>query len=132
MFIPQVLSMLTIELPGEALRAMVERVVSSDSIVARIVSQPMAKSHSYKKDDIVACRRQKAMMGEVWAAIDERREPVKEAIVKEEKNAAGTGEQSKNNKPKHKRANAQRKSSKKPSADSSHSVGKRQKASKGK
>ncbi len=88
MFIPQEGNYLTINLPGETLRAIVEKLVTPDSIIAKIASQPMAKAaHSYKMGDFVACRRQRTMMGEAWEAADERRPEVKE-LVKQEKEAA--------------------------------------------
>lgn len=74
MFVPQTGSMLTIELPGEILRAQVEKVVSKDAVVARIMSQPMARTHHYPKGALVACQRKRGIMGEVWEALEEHRE----------------------------------------------------------
>lgn len=90
MYVPQVGNTLTITLPGEVLRAVIQKVVTPNSVIAQIISQPMAKSHSYAKDGIIACRRQKTMFGEQWEVVEERKVPVEELVKQEEENAAIT------------------------------------------
>ncbi len=64
--------MLVVDLPGERLRCRVIAVADHDHAVVEISSQPMAKSHSYRKGDTVAVERQLTDLGEIWEAMDER------------------------------------------------------------
>jgi hypothetical protein len=67
-FVPKVDAYLTISLPGELLRAQVLKVVSDDSVIVEICSEPLARSHNYKFRDVVICRRKVGMFGEDWEA----------------------------------------------------------------
>lgn len=70
-YIPQPGAQLTVTLPGEVMRAMVTRLIDRNTVLVEI-GQPMAKSHNYRKDDIVACRRKFGDLGEFWEAFDDR------------------------------------------------------------
>jgi hypothetical protein len=66
---------ITISLPGEMTRAKVHRVIADDAILAKIDSIPMGRGHTYKKDDIVPCRRciNDALRSEQWEVVSERK-----------------------------------------------------------
>lgn len=72
MFIPTIDTYLTIDLPGEKLRALVRKVLNKNKIVLELTSVPLAKSHAYKKGDLIACKRVQGMFGEVWEVIESR------------------------------------------------------------
>lgn len=72
MFQPTIDTYLIIELPGEKLRALVRRVLNKNKIVLQLTNVPLAKSHTYKKDDFVACKRVQGMFGESWEAIESK------------------------------------------------------------
>ncbi len=73
MFVPKEGDFLNIQLPQELIRSVVQRVIDDDTvIVALTVNTPIAKTHSYKRGDFVPAKRQRGMLGEVWAAVDER------------------------------------------------------------
>lgn len=65
---------LTLSLPGEMVRCKVMRASSSDSCIVQIDSVPMARGHSYKKEDILPCRRStdKFLGVEKWEVVSER------------------------------------------------------------
>lgn len=67
-FVPKVDAYLTIALPGELLRGQVLKVVSDDSVIVEISTEPLAKSHNYKFRDVIICRRKIGMFGEDWEA----------------------------------------------------------------
>lgn len=71
MFTPNVGTFLVISLPGETMRAKVDRVVNRNTVLVTL-GQPMAKSHNYRLGDMVACRRTpaKEFGGETWDAIE--------------------------------------------------------------
>lgn len=70
-YTPAAGSYLTICLPGEIMRAQVDRVVTRNTVIVTL-GQPMAKSHSYRLGDVVACRRTPApeFGSETWNAIE--------------------------------------------------------------
>lgn len=70
-YTPAAGSYLTISLPGEFMRAQVDRVVSRNTVICTL-GQPMAKSHNYRLGDVVACRRTPApeLGTETWNAIE--------------------------------------------------------------
>jgi len=72
--VPSEGDIITINLPGEMIRAVVERVSSDDAVVARIDSIPMAKGHLYKKNDIVPARRivDDFLKNEQWEIVSDR------------------------------------------------------------
>ena len=53
------LSRLTVTLPGEALRALVQRVVGKDAVMVFLDQPPLmtGKTHSFKTGDFIPCRR---------------------------------------------------------------------------
>lgn len=71
MFMPQVGDFLVVSLPGEALRGVVDRVIDRDTCFVTI-PQPMTRSHTFRKGDIVACRRHLGQLGEIWEALELR------------------------------------------------------------
>lgn len=76
MFVPAAGSFLVVSLPGEMMRAQVDRVINRNTVLVTI-GQPMAKSHTYRKGDLVACRRTPApeYASETWNAIETPAQP---------------------------------------------------------
>jgi hypothetical protein len=76
MFIPSVGSFLVVSLPGETMRAKVDRVVNRNTVLVTL-GQPMAKSHAYRLGEVVACRRTPAREfgNETWDVIEVPRVP---------------------------------------------------------
>src|SRR5580765_7051066 len=74
MFQPTIDTVLTISLPGESLRAPVTKVIDANTVFVVLDAAPLnpAKSHSYRKDDMIACRRKRTVLGEEWVAFDDR------------------------------------------------------------
>lgn len=72
MFIPKIETYLTIDLPGEKLRAFVKKILTPNKIILQLLSVPLAKSHNYKQGDFVACARKKGIFGECWEAIESK------------------------------------------------------------
>lgn len=72
MFTPIIDSYLTIDLPGEKLRALVKKVINNNKIILQLTNQPLAKSHTYRKDDFVACIRKEGMFGEMWEVVESK------------------------------------------------------------
>lgn len=70
---PQEDQYLVVQLPGERLRALIRRVVTDDAVIVEITSVPLAKSHTYKRGDIVACRRDSTDFGDVWESVPDQR-----------------------------------------------------------
>lgn len=75
-YTPAAGSYLTICLPGEIMRALVDRVVTRNTVIVTL-GQPMAKSHNYRLGDIVACRRTPApeFGSETWNAVEIAKAP---------------------------------------------------------
>lgn len=71
MFVPEVGKPLTVTLPGELMRAIVKRVLNRNTAFVEI-GQPMTRSHNYRKGDLVACKRKRQELGEIWEALDDR------------------------------------------------------------
>ena len=65
---------LTLDLHGEQLRARITGVVTVDSVVVEIEGTPMGKGHSYRKGDLVPCRRalDDFLKVEKWEVVSER------------------------------------------------------------
>lgn len=61
---------LTIELPGERTRALICKILSPGKIILELTSEPLAKSHSYRKGEFVACVRKKSIFGEFWQVVE--------------------------------------------------------------
>lgn len=67
LIVPQIGEVITVTLPGEIIRAEVVRILDDDNIVCKL-QQPMAKSHSFHKNDLVNFHRAKGFMREHWEA----------------------------------------------------------------
>ena len=55
-YIPKVGDSITIELPDERTRGVVESVVSDTAVIAKLATFTTSKSHNYRKGDMVPCR----------------------------------------------------------------------------
>jgi hypothetical protein len=53
------------------MRAKITKILDRDTVFVEI-GQPMAKSHSFRRGDLVACRRTAGVLGETWQAIENR------------------------------------------------------------
>ncbi len=71
---PQIGHTLTVDLPGERVRARIEKVITEDAVVCVILSTPMAKTqHRFVKDEMICVERRDNNIGlECWLALDER------------------------------------------------------------
>jgi len=70
---PKVGETITLELPDERTRATIEKVISDEAAIARLLTYTTSKSHSYKKGDLVACRFERLGMGVPgWRAMSQR------------------------------------------------------------
>src|SRR5205823_12358037 len=78
------LSRLTVTLPGEALRALVQRVVGKDAVMVFLDQPPLmtGKTHSFKTGDFIPCRRSRdeVLRTEVWLPIPESELPAAPAL----------------------------------------------------
>jgi hypothetical protein len=76
----------TVDLPGEKVRAIIVGVVNDDAIIAKLVGPMISKTHTYKAGDPVPCRRGIDGMGvEVWSAVSERELDMAEAAERFER-----------------------------------------------
>ncbi len=73
-FVPSVDQMLTVTFPGEMIRCTVTKLIDHLTCFVKLDATPLnpAKSHGYRKDDVVAVRRKNGDLGEVWEAVDDR------------------------------------------------------------
>lgn len=69
---PSVGDYLIVELPGERMRCVVDKVIDRDRVIVEIASVPMAKSHTYRKGDMTGARRRREHGLDRWEAIDDR------------------------------------------------------------
>lgn len=70
---PKVGDTITVELPDERTRAVIEKVISDEAAIARLLHYTTSKSHSYKKGDLIACRFEMLGMSiPGWRAMSER------------------------------------------------------------
>lgn len=68
-YTPKKDEIMTVRLPGEALRATVTRVVTPDRVKVRIDQiQPRVQTHGYGLGDTATCDRVKTHFGEEWVA----------------------------------------------------------------
>jgi len=83
-YVPKEGDFLTLYLPGEMVRAKVLRASSGDSCIAQIESVPMARGHTYKKDDILPARRAKDpfLGSEKWEVVAERELQLAENVAR--------------------------------------------------
>lgn len=106
-YAPPLDSALIVDLPSERLRATVRRVADRNTVLVELTALPMAKTHQFKKGDIVICRRNAGLLGETWIAEGDGREMLTQPVKKEEPHAPDTGKG--RDRPKHKGAGKKRK-----------------------
>lgn len=112
---------MTVSLPGELLRALILKVVNEDSVIAEICTEPLAKSHNYKFNEIIACRRKKTMFGEDWEVKPKGNASIQELVQQEEEDALAKKPKPRSHIKKHKRVGA-RKDKKTAQANSSNCI----------
>src|SRR5271165_6785941 len=80
-FMPVVDGVVTVSLPGEQICARVKGVVTPDEIVVEIEDTPMARGHTYRKGNLVPCRRvlDDFLKVEKWEAVSEHELSMAEA-----------------------------------------------------
>ena len=71
-FQPEVGGHIVVQLGGETMRCPVHKVVSDDAVLVKIDSVPMAKTHSFRFEDIVGVRRRVVNARDVWEAQSDR------------------------------------------------------------
>jgi hypothetical protein len=71
-FVPAEGSYLTVRLPGEVLRCLVERVVDPNTVIIEIDAMPMAKTHMFRRGDKAGARRTVENGRDVWEAQSDR------------------------------------------------------------
>lgn len=71
-FVPKAGDHLVVQLPGERIRCPVERVIDTDTVIFRIDSPPMAKSHQFQFDRNYGARRRVLNGRDLWEAQYER------------------------------------------------------------
>ena len=129
-FIPTEGNYLTVTLPGEILRAIVVKVITNDTVIVEIATEPLSKlSHSFKFRDIVVCKRQRGLFGEDWVAKQAGGASIETLIEQEKTDAPKARVEPKNNKRKHTRAKGQRKKAK--SSSGNRPVGSKKASKKG-
>lgn len=70
---PKVGDEITVEVPDERTRAVIESLVSDTHCIARLLRYPVSKSHNYKKGDLVPCKHETLGMGVAgWRVISQR------------------------------------------------------------
>lgn len=70
---PKVGDTITLELPDERTRAVIERVVAPDAAIAKLNTYTTSKSHNYRKGDLVACRYEVLGMNQAgWRVMSDR------------------------------------------------------------
>lgn len=95
-FSPAVGGFLTVRLPGEVMRCLVDQVVDRDRVIIEIDGVPMSKAHSYRKGDKTGARRRTEHGRDIWEALDDRdflanrspSEPVSPVVAETKKVAA--------------------------------------------
>lgn len=74
MFVPEVDSYLTVQLPNEVCRTLVRAVPDEDTAIVEIMGATVSKTHTWKKGDFVTCLRRQGLTGEYWMAMDKDEE----------------------------------------------------------
>ena len=69
---PAVGDQLTVKLPGEILRCVVDSVIDDDRLIVEIASTPMARTHNYRLGDKTGVRRRMEYGTYFWEALDDR------------------------------------------------------------
>ena len=81
---PLVGHQITLDLPGERVRAEITGVANDDAVVCKVLSTPIAKTpHGVVKDDMVCARRSENSIGmECWSMITEREMQQRDQIAR--------------------------------------------------
>ena len=141
MFVPEIGTLLTVQLPGEKIRATVKAMSGNDAVIVELTAVPMTKNHTFKQGDTIACRRKPLMFGfgETWEAqnaqmqtpvLKPSREP--QPVEEKKQDAISAGEKPKGRFREHQGTDKPRKHPKKSRPNRGDSTVKRKKASKGK
>ncbi len=72
---PQVGQMLTVEIPGERIRAPIVRVLDSETVVIEVQTPPMARAGVFRVGDIGIAKRSSSELEDFWFAREPYREP---------------------------------------------------------
>jgi hypothetical protein len=69
---PVVGSMLVVVLPGETMRVPIQTIIDSDTVIVKIDTVPMSRSHTFRINDHVGVRRRVQDNRDVWEAQKDR------------------------------------------------------------
>lgn len=84
MFVPSEGDFLVVDLPGERTRATVDEVKDKNTVIVLLTSMPMAKSHMYRMDERVRCKRSHNGFQEIWEAVKhEPNRPAPPPVIEE-------------------------------------------------
>jgi hypothetical protein len=61
-------ALLSVDLGGERMRAVVRLVVDPDLVVIEVTGTPFTRNHAFRQGDFVPVARRQAMLGEAWEA----------------------------------------------------------------
>ena len=81
---PEVGHTITVDLPGERIRAEIMGVSNDDAVVCKVMGTPIAKTpHGVVKDDMICVRRAENSIGmECWTMITEREMQQREQVAR--------------------------------------------------
>ncbi len=81
---PEIGHTITVDLPGERIRAEIKGVANEDAVVCRVLGTPIAKTpHGVAKDDTICVRRDTNSIGmECWTMITDREMQQREQAAK--------------------------------------------------
>jgi hypothetical protein len=65
---PPPASWLTVQLGGEAIRALVRHIEHEDLVIVELVNLPFSRNHTFRQHDFVPCERKRDGFGETWEA----------------------------------------------------------------
>lgn len=82
-FVPRAGDYLVVQLPGERIRCPIERVINTDTVIFRIDSPPMAKTHQFQFEQNYGARRRLLNGRDFWEAQYEREFLAEQARVTE-------------------------------------------------
>ena len=71
-FIPTVGTLVVVALPGETARVPVQKVVDDDTILIKLDTPPMAKTHNFRFNDVIGVRRRVKDGRDIWEAQTDR------------------------------------------------------------
>lgn len=70
---PKVGDIITIELPDERTRGQIERVISDDAVIAKLMVFTTGRDHQYRKGDLIPCRFDGlSMNAQGWRVVSQR------------------------------------------------------------